>query len=284
MKIAIVRNAGSAMANRVLQGVYGTLAAEEGAAKGSFRFAPEFNRVSHLFSAINSGEVDLEVTGVEVVDVPDNLANDFKAQLMHQLGARWQTMYGQVGESLQGDTITRALLSAESARATEGITTHMASMGNRLYKVAASVEAQTPYRSNEYGSKDDMMKGMRPVEGALFNLLDVDLANRPAGTATPVVETAQGEEQDAAVTQQQIHFEGHRAAGLVTYEVEIASSSREGAAALAQFILNDNSMREVTIAQNLTATPIKLENVRQGEAMSYGDTEYDEDHGDRHGY
>jgi hypothetical protein len=288
MKIAIVRNAGSAIANRVLQGVYGTMTAEEGAAKGTLKFAPEFGRISHLFRMVEGGQVDVEVSGVEVIEVPDAMANDVKALLMHQMGARWQSMYSAI--SPQGDNVTRALLSAEAAQVAQGVTTHMASMGIRLYKVTASVEAQTAWRSNEYGSEAEMLRGMRPIPGAQFNLLDVEIAGRSAGTAAPApAEVAQTEETAAvdAQPERQIHFEGHKAAGLVTYEIEIAASSREGAAALAQYVLNDNSLRGTYISQNLTPAPLKLENVRQGDAVSYDDAEEfgdGESYGDRQGY
>lgn len=291
MKIAIVRNAGSAIANRVLQGVYGTLTADEGSAKGVFKFAPEFTRVSHLFRMVEGGQVDIEVSGVEVIDVPDAMANDVKAQLMHQMGARWQTLYNDM--SPQGDNITRALLLAESSQVAQGVTTHMASMGVRLYKISASVEAQTSYRSSEYGSMDQMMRGMRPVPGALFTLLDVELADHRAGTAAPEPEVVAGDQDGGQLVavenqvEQNIHFDGHKAAGLVTYEILVASTSREGAAALAQYLLNENSVRDTYISQNLTATAVKLENVRQGDVVTYDHAEEDfdgEGYGDRPGY
>lgn len=284
MKIAIIRNAGSAISNRVLAGVYGTMVAEEGAAKGQFTAAPEFTRISHLFRMIEGGQVDLEVSGVEVIEVPDAMGNDVKAQLMHQLGARWQTMYASM--PVQADTLTKAMLSAEAAQVASGVTSHMAAMGNRLYKVSASVEAQTVFRSNEYSSEKTMLLGMQPVEGATFTLLDVEPANHAAGTAVPEAQPEAEDvntQQEATGEQTQIHFEGHKAAGLVTYEILVAASSREGAAAMIQYILNENSLRNAYIAQNLTVTPVKLENVRQGDALTYSDVD-DFDGSERHGY
>jgi len=288
MKIAIIRNAGSAMASRIMAGVYGSISIEEGATKGAFSAAPEFTRVSHLFRMIEGGQVDVEVSGVEVMDVPDAMANDIKAQLLHQLGVRWQTMYSSL--PIQADSITKAMITAESAQVAGGVASHMASMGNRLYKILASVEAQSAYRSNEYGSLEEMMKAMHPIEGADFTLLDVEPAGYSAGTVAPEAQPAAQEDQALAVEvvgeQPLIHFEGHKAAGLVTYEIVVAASSREGAAAMAHYILNEKSLREAYISQNLTATPVKLENVRQGDALIYEDTEEfgDSDFGDRHGY
>lgn len=285
MKIAIIRNAGSAMANRVMAGVYGTMSVEEGATNGTFSTAPEFTRISHLFRMIEGGRVDVDVSGVEVMDAPDNMANDIKAQLLHQLGVRWQTMYSSL--PIQADTITKAMIAAESAQVAGSVTNHMASMGNRLYKVSASAEAQSICRSSEYGSLGEMMKSMRPIEGAVFTLLDVEPAGHAAGTVAPEAQPAdQDQVVEADGEQPQIHFEGHRAAGLVTYEILVAASSREGAAAMAQYILNNNSLREAYIAQNLTATPVKLENVRQGDALIYEEAEDfgDSEFGDRHGY
>lgn len=301
MKIAIIKGAGSYMANMVLQGVYGTMEAPEvvPAAQqanpdtgevvvatpvlGRFTHAPEFNRVSHLFSYISNGGAPVDINSVDVIDVPDELANDFKANLMNELGQRWEGLYAQL---TTGDTLTKALIQGESNQVRSGVRNHLASMGVQVYEVLVKAPSQTMYRSAEYTTADQLRRGMRPIPDASFEVTDVHAMGAEClGSKLPEPEQPH-EPQAMAIDDANVEvarpwaFEGHYAESDATYKMHLVATSAEKAAAFANYILNDNSMREKYSSQRLTSAPVSVENVRQGAVVVYGDSDGDFDHED----
>jgi hypothetical protein len=287
MKIAIIKNAGSLQANLILQGVYGTFNVpvtqdgQEPPASGNFTIAPEFNQVSHLFSLIQGGTAPVSVAGVQVIDVPEEIFSDVRAQFMSALGSRWMNMYRDVTPRGM-DTITARMLEGESAIVQRGINNFLASMGMRTFQVVAKIEAESVYRSNEYRNEAELARNMRPIEGAAPTIISVqdtaEIVERPEALL-PAAGT--GDTDPNAVDHiQPWHHEGHRAAGDLYITYTVAARSVEKAAQLSHYLLTEKSVREIDIAQTLTPTSFRVENVRQGTEINYAhEGEHDDDDG-----
>ena len=301
MKIAIIKHAGNYMANQVLQGVYGTVVRAEPEAadvnpetgeiatnessKGRFTHAPEFSRISHLFSYIGNGGALVDLQSIEEIDVADELAADFKANLMHQLGCRWEGLYERMGGG--GDSMSKALLDGESAQVRNGVRSHLASMGAQVYEIIVKVPAQSRFGSGEYFSMDSLLRGMAPVVGASFEVTDVHaIGAQFLGSTVPQPQAQEILPEQAAIggapvdQQRPWVFEGHYAQADLAGKFHVVATSAESAAAYANFVLNEKSMRESILSQHLTLTPVSLQNVRQGDVVQYQDVESDLDEDD----
>lgn len=287
MKIAIIKDAGSYQANLVLGGVYGTFdipAANDGEelpTMGRFSIAPEFNQVSHLFSLIQTGGAPVAISGVQVIDVPEDLAMEVRAQFMNALGNRWLAMYRDVTPRGM-DTITSTMLKGESAVVQRGVANFLASMGMRTYQVVAKIEAESIYRSNEYRNETELARNMRPIEGSTPTIVSVQDTAEIVEQPEALLPAPQGYQEagvDLATQTQPWHHDGHRAAGDLYITYIVAARSVEKAATLSHYLLTDKSVREIGVSQTLTPTSFRVENVRQGAEINYSH-EDEEDGGD----
>lgn len=133
-EIAIINTTGSPQGDMVLTGVYGSLKREPGEdGPGVFEVAPEFKRVSYLFTLLENGEAPVTTSGTRVLLVPEELELDVKAHLMHSLSARWANMYKQVNPNVPG--LLNSMMTSESAKVAQGARSHLLSMGMRAYLV-----------------------------------------------------------------------------------------------------------------------------------------------------
>lgn len=277
MKIAVIREAGSGHANLILAGVYGSLQRQEDTqteGAGTFTIAPEFHRISSLFGLLDNGAAPIDVSTVREYDVPDDLGNVFKANLMKNLSHRWSSLYDKMtGGHL--DTLTKTMLLSEHARVRAGVVAHLASMGMRDYEVVVKVRAQSSYRACEYATLEELARGMSPLPDAIAEIVSVQQAQSTDEAAGDVDQISQ-EQEDLTLVPQPWHYENHYAAGDLYRTLMVKASSEDQARLFAQYILSRNSVREEPISQLLTQTALRVENVSMGEEIEYED-DADED-------
>lgn len=301
MKIAIIKHAGSTQANLVLKGVYGAIEQPGGAAPAqngtfsrfmnllrapaappapqvpqenalveqadgnrSFKVAPEFARVSHLFEYLDGGVATVDIHTLDEIEVPDNLADTFKANLMHQLGGRWENLYGGVIPA-GIDTMTKALLEGESRRVQQGVRSYLESQSMQVFMVEASVRAQSRYGSDSYTSTDDLLAGMVPEADAQAEILGAEAIGTDLLGHTYKEPVQLANNVSEANAPRPWVFQGRHAAGTMVFLTPVVARNASDAKAVTAWLLNDNSMREKGIAQTLTISPQRVENVSPGE-------------------
>jgi hypothetical protein len=318
MKISIISNAGLSQATQLLSGVYGHLETDE-SGNAHFKIAPEFKAVSSIFESIDQGTVPVSINDVRTFEVPDELSTTVKANMMQSLGGRWDRMYSSMGSSANSNSMVAAMLAAERTRALGGACTAITSMGMRPYKLTFEIEAESAYRSTDIGSMNDLLKSMKPVDGArpVFTSAEVQhnlhevVADAPAPVAT------HNEGEDMGIDQPRPWaFEGKKAAGTVTSTITVMAMNENAARSIASMIMgvsenaleetntaaetidqttgevvnatengisrSVNSIRDTPIFGLLTITPVAVENLREGSEITYN--EYDEEDEDEDEY
>jgi len=181
--IAIVTSTGNYLYDQVLRGVYGTAAAKPEAPDALiFTPAPEFRRVSHLFTQLP--QIPVRASGIEMRDVPDADADIAKAQILFGLGARWASLYAARASTQEGamPDIGQALLAGEGAAVARGVREHLESVGMNVYEVPVLVKGEVHSHGSYLDGAATMIGSMRAKE----RTIEVD----PAGRARVLVRSA----------------------------------------------------------------------------------------------
>lgn len=142
-QIGIVIDTGSGAGNMVLRGVYGDYVpnAEIEGGVGQFRIAPEFGRISHLFSYLEAGTAPVVPTSVATLEVEDHMVDVAKALLMNALAINWARMYSERMPQQPG--VLAEMFKGESARVAAGAKQHLTSMGMRSFLVPVTCTLKT---------------------------------------------------------------------------------------------------------------------------------------------
>lgn len=304
MKFAVVKNAGSSRANQVLAGVYGQVTRNE-SGNPRFKIDPEFTRISYLFSLLENGTAPVEINDIQEVEVPDAIATSVKGTLIHLLGARWDSLYRPGGN--HPASMVSSMLANEGGLVMSGARSHLASMGMRGYDVQFAVEAKTRCRSTDIATMSQLARNMEPTgRPEIVGVTDLDsdmLARQP----TPVPDQTDEGENMGIDEAREWSFEGHSAAGKLISSITVVAINEDAARQVASEILgiseaavenqtqttidadgviepapdannrSVNSIRDITMFQALTAKPLRVENIRMGEAVVFNEHEDDED-------
>lgn len=158
--ISIIQTTNDPRGDMLLKGVYGVAGqqAEEGATR-SFAIAPEFSRLSALFSNLNSLPVPIGQSAMIDLDVSDALAPDVKNQLMLALASRWNNLYNQVAPT---SPVLQAMLRAESAMVSNGIKAHFSEQGVSIWAVPVTAMLSTAAYGYEFNTTEDVLNALDP--------------------------------------------------------------------------------------------------------------------------
>lgn len=313
MKISVIKNAGLSQANQILSGVYGQMESDE-SGNSRFKIAPEFKAVSSIFESMEQGTVPVSIDDVQSFEVPDELSTTLKANMMQALGGRWDQMYSSMGSRANSNSMIGAMLAAERNRALSGACQAITSMGMRPYKLTFEIESESSYRSTDIASMKDLVKSMRPIEGArpVFTSAEIQHNLHEIVAAAPVAASADqyNEGADMVIDQPRTWaFEGKKAAGTLTSTITVMAMNEDAAKSIASMIMgvsedaletvgetaeiinqetgevvnatqngnsrSVNSIRDTPIFQLLTAVPEAVENLRAGSDIAYD--QYSED-------
>lgn len=160
MKIGIIRSTGSSQGDMVLKGIYGQFAAGEvEGGIGTFQIAPEFRRISHLFSYLDSGASPVVPRDIAILEVEESQEHLAKAQLMHAMATRWGKMYESVTPQQPG--VMTAMLAGESRQVANGAKSHLVSMGMRAYLVPITCEMTTYEPGSFIATERDLVACLR---------------------------------------------------------------------------------------------------------------------------
>ena len=282
MKIAIIRSAGSPQATQIFQGVFGTLERQLDPATGElqpnakFTVDPELLPVSQLFGHLDAAGVVIASSGVDVIDVPDDLAEPFKASLMQALSARWESMYAGLQNGTQADHLTVHMLRSESRQVLAGAQAMLRRAQMRPFRLTGRIAAHTGSAySEDHGQGVSTRELMAVLLNSLGELQDAELT---IDAAEQLDEQLLGHDFSTE-RHQALHasaeyqnrmeapapsFDGSNIEVKADLIMEFATVGRNVAQAsrILHYIFNENSMREMGISRFLTATPVALENVR----------------------
>jgi hypothetical protein len=207
--LSVILTTGTYMGDSVLRGVYGTSepsAVEGGVAK--FTVSPEFSRVSHLFSYLESGSAPIAPTAMVTLQVEEDFESTAKAQLMHALALRWNEMYAQVTPQQPGPLA--AMLKGEAAQVANGAKSHLISMGMRAFMVPLTCTMVSSslgrYIKDERALVEDLQRSRPQNIAFLADEAPTDLGTSALGGR--VVVQARDHAPEPAAEQPVASFEG----------------------------------------------------------------------------
>lgn len=194
--IHIINSTGSYQGDLVLAGIYGELIHKDGAPTPIFQVAPEFKQVSHLFGYLEHGKAPIGIHQTSAINVPDEMGDLMKAELMHTLGARWAKMYKNMAPGQDG--MMSAMLAGEAASVSNGVRNHLISQGMRAYAVPVSVNVTSGEDAYLGESLEDVTANLQhgdvdieKIEWAPTEEEAIDLGTQRLGSIETPIENSQ---------------------------------------------------------------------------------------------